>query len=147
MTFLGPGFRLARVAVRRGNGLDMTYVSAPGLHCYRRLFEWMATLMMLGIACLALLPGSGVPIAFALAVGVIACVRASALYLNGKWPITGPRCRAFCALLGAFIWLQMMMVLSRHGGILPIELPVYLCLTLGEIVTCYRSAADVRHRE
>lgn len=140
------GLTLARVAVR-GHGLSMIFVSTPGVHCFHRLFEWMATLMMLGVSACGLVQlSSHTPpqVALFILIGVLGTVRVSALYLNGAWPIAGPRARAICAVFGAVIWLQMMMVLQRHGGLLPIELPIYLCLTLGEIITCYRSAADVR---
>ena len=132
-------------------------------HCSNRLFEWMTALMMVGIAVtiaaspraiagggftlmenVGLTPGV-VVIAFLLA----GAARMAALYANGHWPFYGPWCRAIGAVTGAVIWAQMglsMLVSSVTGDFVPLGVPVYLVLTAGEIISCYRAASDGRSR-
>ncbi len=134
------------------------------IHGNGRLFEWMTSLMMLGMAIVIGLNPQTVKVGgfYLLAnigltapmLGVlftfISCARIAALVANGIWPTWGPRARAGCALMGAALWVQMMSALaawSSHNGYISIGVPVYLCLTLGELISCYRAATDVRIRK
>lgn len=128
-------------------------------HCTHRLFEWITSGMMLGIALdiaysphaiaaggFHLLQNLGltprVLIAFFLITGL---ARLGSLYANGHLPIYGPWCRVACAALGAFIWAQMMLSLvvwSEAGDYLSIGVPVYFFLMVGEIVSSAMAAKD-----
>ena len=126
-----------------------------------RLFEWLVSAMMVLIAItVAVSPKTIAFGGFAgiEAVGLTApmvavlfslagCLRCASLYANGHWPVYGPRCRAACALAGALIWVQMLYALTKWSltsGYLSIGIPVYACLTIGEIISCYRAASDGR---
>lgn len=130
-------------------------------HCFNRLFEWMTACMMIGIALTVAANPTTVQFGGfylmrdigldASALGTLfmlgGCLRIAALFANGRWPIYGPRFRAACALMGAMIWMQMLLALtawSSHNGYLSIGVPVYAFLTVGELISCYRAAADVR---
>jgi hypothetical protein len=130
-------------------------------HCRNRLFEWLTSLMMLGIAVvLAISPNSIANGNFhiLLATGFTAALvgplftlcgvtRLLALYANGVWQPWGPYCRAAGALVGAGIWGQMLFALaynSQFTNSLSMGLPVYLFLMVGELISCYRAASDVR---
>lgn len=132
-------------------------------HCSNRLFEWMTALMMLGIALtIATSPQSVAHGGFYLMqnVGLTPAVlvvlfcaaglaRAAGLYANGHWPIYGPWCRALGAMGGVFIWAQMLLSLvkwSSQSGYVSIGVPVYVFLTIGELISCYRAASDGRSR-
>jgi len=128
-----------------------------------RLFEWVSSLMMLGIAIVIGINPQTVKVGgFYLMTNIgltapmlgvlttfVACARIAALVANGIWPAWGPRARAAAALIGAALWAQMASALaawSSQGGYISIGVPVYLCLTLGELISCYRAATDVRFR-
>lgn len=128
-----------------------------------RLFEWMTSLMMLGMAFVIALNPQTVKVGgfylmsyvglTAPVLGVIftlvSCVRVAALFANGFIPAWGPRARGACAIVGAAIWAQMMCALaawSSQNGYISIGVPVYAALTLGELISCYRAATDVRTR-
>lgn len=136
-------------------------MSPPGDKCRNRLFEWMTTGMMVGIVfTIAWTPATIQVGAFRylLALGftptllfvffaVVGFARAASLYSNGRWPVWGPRGRAAGALLGGFIWGQMalaLIFLTKDTGTLSIDIPVYVFLALGEAISCYRAAVDVR---
>lgn len=128
-----------------------------------RLFEWMTSLMMLGMAFviaanpqtvkvggfyLMAMVGLTAPVLGVLFT-LVGCSRVAALIANGVWPTWGPRARAFCALFGAALWVQMTLALwawSTQSGYISMGVPVYFFLTLGELVSCYRAATDVRTR-
>lgn len=77
----------------------------------------------------------------------IGCVRCVALVANGFWPVWGPRMRASCAFLGASIWAQMLFALvtwSAERDFLSVNVPIFVMLTVGELISCYRAALDVR---
>jgi hypothetical protein len=130
-------------------------------HCRHRLFEWMTTLMMLGIAVvLAVTPASialgsfrylelagFTPVMLGTAFMAGGALRIVALYLNGRSRVYGPRLRAAGALLGAFVWAEMAIALVHLTpvvGTISIGVPVYCFLALGEMMSCYRAATDVR---
>lgn len=131
------------------------------LHSSRRLFEWMTALMMLGIAATIsasehsveaggfyLMQSLGLtPLILIIFFGITGCVRVAGLYANGNWPVYGPWCRAACAFGGALIWGQMYLSLiewSHHSGYVSLGAPVYLFLTIGELISCYRATSDGR---
>lgn len=128
-----------------------------------RLFEWVMTSSMLGVAInLALWPESISVGAFRLILQVISAsnmglfflafgiVRIIALVANGSWPKHGPRLRALGACAAAFMWAQMsaaLLLLALHPGALPsIGIPIYFCLSVGELISAYRAICDdARH--
>lgn len=130
----------------------------------QRLFEWMTACMMIGIAVTVganpktiefggfyLMRDIGLT-AGALGILFMAAggLRIAALFANGRWPVYGPRFRAGCALMGAVIWMQMLLALtawSARNGYISIGVSVYAFLTVGEMISCYRAASDVRHRD
>lgn len=131
------------------------------VHCSNRLFEWMTALMMLGIAAtIASSPrsvGSGgfhlmlnlglTPQVLGWFFAFAGFARVAGLYANGHWPVYGPWCRALCALGGAVLWGQMCLALikwSEQSDYVSIGVSVYLFLTLGEVISCYRAASDGR---
>ena len=67
----------------------------------------------------------------------------AALIANGHWKVWGPILRAAGALAGAFIWSQMCIALIQlipHAGSPPSPgIPVYLVLTIVELVSIYRA--------
>ncbi len=131
------------------------------LRLSNRLFEWMTSFMMIGMAFviagnphtvrvggfyLMTQVGITAPILAVLS-AIIGCIRISALFANGLWPSWGPRFRAGCSLFGACLWAQMFLALlawSNESGYVSIGVSVYLFLALGEIISCYRAATDGR---
>lgn len=125
---------------------------------YHRLFEWIATGIMLGMSAeLFATPNSisatayrimavNIPQSYiALILFAFGMVRIIALMANGLVPYYGPLARATCALAGAFMWLQFMLALLDWAAIQSIVspgVPVYFFLTIGEIASCYRAASD-----
>jgi hypothetical protein len=138
----------------------MTYVHRP-----YPLFEWCVTFMMVGIAlCVFLTPKTIEMGAFRFMIGVgftpmltflffTACgvLRVIALYANGRWP-RGWIARCLGCVGGMILWSQMMVALvflTATTQTLSLGIPVYLVLTIGEFVSCYRVAYDahLRHQE
>jgi hypothetical protein len=133
-------------------------------HCRHRLFEWMMTAAMLLLAIeIVIWPGTIGASAFryiarvvqpenlAVFFLVIGLCRIVALFANGQWPVIGPRIRAFAAVGAAIIWGQMfaaLIVLAPQTGIPSPGIPVYLAITVGELISAYRAATDVgrKHR-
>lgn len=127
-------------------------------HCRHRLFEWVMTVAMLGLAIeIFFWPGTIGASAFRYMLRVIqpellggfflivGLFRIAALYANGNWPKFGPRIRALAAGAAALIWGQMLFALfalAPHTGIPSPGIPVYLALTLGEMISAYRAATD-----
>lgn len=76
--------------------------------------------------------------------------RVCALIMNGGplgWPNYGPKIRAIGAFIGMIVWAQMcyaLVVWSNKSGYLSIGVSVYLFLIIGEGISCYRAATDVR---
>lgn len=123
-----------------------------------RLFEWISTSMMLGIAStLYLSPHSISASAFRLLLDVLpqsviadlfftfGLVRIIALVANGRIPYYGPIMRALCAVGGAVMWFQLGLALFLasigYDHVSP-GVTFYFCMGVGEIVSCYRAAAD-----
>lgn len=128
-----------------------------------RLFEWMTSAMMLGMSFviaaspqsvhmsgLSLMMILGVtPLVLGVSFFLIALVRMTALIVNGMSFTVGPHARSIASLFGAMIWVQMAFATwewSTNHGYVAVSVPVYAALTVGEIISCYRAATDVRHK-
>lgn len=133
--------------------------TVAGSHCRYRLFEWISTLIMLGLSVtLFISPRSIEHSTFhmMLEIGIsqrgisflffiFGIMRIAALYANGRWAFYGPMLRSLCALGASALWFQMMLALI--AGSLQLEyitpgVPVYFFLAVGEIASCYRAAVD-----
>jgi hypothetical protein len=142
----------------------LTTRGGPGARCCNRLFEWCATAMMIGIAvCLVATPKTLEMGAFrfmtearwsaaavAWVFGVFGMLRVAALYANGHWQPWGARARMAGSMVAALMWFQMMIalaLLTNVTGTLSIGIPVYIVLTVGELFSCYRAAADEIRRD
>jgi hypothetical protein len=137
-------------------------VNEPGINCSNRVFEWVTTSMMLGIALTLLLSPDAIQNStFRLMLGVgfsqgavafffviVGGFRIVALFANGRLPIYGPLVRSFAALAGALIWGQMAIALlgmSHVTGTVSPGVAVYLALVGGELYSCFRAVNDGRH--
>jgi hypothetical protein len=135
----------------------------PGFmgYCRNRMFEWVMTLAMLGIALeIAIWPSSIAsgsfrlllvvisPAELALFFGTFGLLRIAALIANGSWPEHGPRMRAMGAGAAALMWGQMcialMLLTPDLGGVPSAGIPVYFSLTVGELISAYRAISDAR---
>jgi hypothetical protein len=135
----------------------------PGFmgYCRNRMFEWVMTLAMLGIALeIAVWPSSIAsgsfrlllvvisPAELALFFGTFGLLRIAALIANGSWPEHGPRMRAMGAGAAALMWGQMcialMLLTPDLGGVPSAGIPVYFSLTVGELISAYRAISDAR---
>ena len=135
----------------------------PGFmgYCRNRMFEWVMTLAMLGIALeIAIWPSSIAsgsfrlllvvisPAELALFFGTFGLLRIAALIANGSWPEHGPRMRAMGAGAAALMWGQMcialMLLTPNLGGVPSAGIPVYFSLTVGELISAYRAISDAR---
>lgn len=135
--------------------------------CGSRLFEWVMAVAFLSLGLhLMVWPDSVAFSGFRLILRVvnaeslsvfyflIGVFRAVALLANGAWPLWGPRIRAFGALGGAVLWVQMyyaLIMLSPHVGTPPTPtIELILPLILGEVFSCYRvwlgEEIDARYR-
>jgi hypothetical protein len=79
----------------------------------------------------------------------VALARGAALVINGRSSVYGPRVRALGALAGAIIWAQMdlaLFALLQEAVVPSPGIPIYLSLTVCEMISCYRAATDVRIR-
>jgi hypothetical protein len=128
--------------------------------CRHRLFEWVMTGIMLGLALeIAIWPNTIGASAFYYMLRVIGStnlnmffavaglLRVAALIANGTWPVVGPRIRACSAGAASIIWFQMVIALllvAPVNGVPSPGIPVYLALTIGELLSAYRAATDVR---
>lgn len=138
-----------------------TLVPVRFMTWYRdRLFEWVMTLAMLGLAVeIALYPGTIASSSFrfilllvsaehmAIFFGAFGLMRIAALIANGSWPTHGPRLRAMGAGSASLMWGQMfaaLLMLAPLNGTPSPGLPVYLALTIGELVSAYRAMTDER---
>lgn len=127
----------------------------------KRLFEVVMTMIMLSMVPIFILSPDTIKIgsfrlmhragfdAFNLAIffAVFGTIRIAAFIANGNWKVWGPRFRAIGAGAAAFIWFQMayaLLILSPQTGTLSVGIPVYFWLMVGEVVSCYRAAADGR---
>jgi len=143
---------------------ELSRSDPTGRHCRYRVFEWSTTASMLGIAfCATVTPKTIEMGAFRLLMEtgltsgrvtviffVVGALRAASLYFSGAWQPWGARCRAFGALVGSVMWLQMtiaLVLLTEITGTLSIGIPVYAALTVGEMVSCHRAASDEIRRD
>lgn len=129
-----------------------------------RLFEWTMSLAMVLLALeiflwprtleasafywlVAVMPSRFVGV-FLLLVGA---ARLTALFINGRSMMYGPRIRAVGALAGAVMWAQfslallMPFVMSEKAIPSP-GIPFWFSFTFAEIYSAYRAASDVRNR-
>jgi hypothetical protein len=123
------------------------------------LFEWVVSLMMVGIGLSLAYPtptAQGPFSAFITAVHIneialtaffliIGGLRIGVLYMIGYAKRLGSRARAVCSMLGALIWTQMAAISAFEFAMterVSTALPVYTCLALGEFVTFYRTSYD-----
>lgn len=134
-------------------------MNPPGAQCRNRLFEWVMTVAMIGVAVIMIVsPRSievgafrytlvllGSPLLMTVFFALVGGFRAFALWGNGKLK-HGPRLRAAGAVLGALMWAQMalaLVFLTGDTGTLSVGIPVYAALSGGEIISCYRAMRDV----
>ena len=130
-------------------------------YCRNRLFEWVMTLSMIGMAVeIAIWPKAVAASSFRLMLGVInplnigmfflafGLLRIAALIANGSWPEHGPRMRAMGAGAAALMWGQMCVALflltAQRNGIPSPGISLYFFLTVGELVSAYRAISDAR---
>jgi hypothetical protein len=75
-------------------------------------------------------------------------LRIAALIANGSWPEHGPRMRAMGAGAAALMWGQMFVALlllaPQNNGIPSPGIPLYFCITIGELLSAYRAISDAR---
>lgn len=131
-------------------------------YCGNRLFEWVMTAAMLGLALeISIWPETIQASAFRfilLAVStqflgwfflVAGAVRIAALVANGSWPVYGPWVRAVASGAAALIWAQMdiaLFILIPLNDAPSPGIPVYFALTIGELISCYRALSDAEPR-
>lgn len=138
------------------------YMPVSLMTWYRdRLFEWVMTLAMLGLALeIVLWPATIGASSFRLILRLVSAehmavffavfglMRIAALFANGSWPVHGPRLRAMGAGSAALMWGQMcvalLMLAPFNQGVPSPGLPVYFALTIGELVSAYRAVTDER---
>lgn len=138
-------------------------VTSAGLHGANRLFEWIVSGMMMMIGFTLALPGevASDPLNIIVRAGIIgedglsfvfcaiAFVRIMALWANGRIPVHGPRARAICSAVAAFIWSQMTLASVWAGtvaGHTTLAAAIYGSLTVGELLSCYRATYDAGRR-
>lgn len=131
--------------------------------CTDRLFEWVVSIMMLCISITLAMPGDTlersalVPLvraglteeSLSAFFGIVGTLRCMALFANGRLKPSGARFRAVGAAFGAVIWMQLAVILavdSIASSKPSFVLPILLCLTGGEFISCYRSIFDAGRR-
>lgn len=131
--------------------------------CTDRLFEWVAATTMIFISMTLALPGETLersalsPLLFhgvteeglASFFGICGTLRGVALFANGRLRPSGARMRAFGAIAGALVWVQLAVVLffdSLISGKPSFLLPIFIGLVGGEMVSCYRAVFDAGKR-
>jgi hypothetical protein len=138
----------------------MTHFQRLRIDIYRRLFEWVVTLILLGIGITMVLPppiyqqgllkvfGSvGISeFAMGLVFIFIGVLRLVALVVNGASTDYGPRVRAIVAAVTAVIWAQLatsLFIDALTGDRISLQLPLYLGLMVGEFIAAFRAVQDV----
>ena len=126
-----------------------------------RLFEWVMTLTMLGMAVeIGFWPRVVQASSFRLMLDVInplnigmffmafGLLRIAALIANGSWPEHGPRMRAMGAGAAAMMWGQMdialLLIAPQNDGIPSPGISLFFCMTIGELLSAYRAMSDAR---
>lgn len=108
------------------------------------ILRWPGTLDASAFRYLSLSIDSSNVRSFLLVGGML---RIGALIANGHLPPYGSLCRALGALIGAVIWALMafsLWILHNETGSVPSPgVPVYLALTLGELLSFYRAFRSV----
>lgn len=135
------------------------YATPPTYHCSNRVFEWMTSLSLLGIAFWLMVFPRGLAdnafrhvydvvdhgwvLAYLMLVGSFRCM---ALYWNGRSPKWGPKIRAVGAWAGALVWLQLAAALIAnciyHNIDPSISVLVYTGLALAELKSTQRARSD-----
>lgn len=127
-----------------------------------RLFEWFAAANLAGVGTIIVFwpdtlvwsafkylvtVGMG-PVMIGFICLVVGYARIFALIVNGRSWVYGPRVRAWCSLLSAVIWLQILISLAQFAisdtGVPSLGLSNWAWLFFGELVVAYRAATDVR---
>lgn len=130
------------------------------IYCGNRLFEWIMTAAMIGIACwIVIWPATISASAFRFILEIVTtqflgfffmvagALRIAALVANGSWPVYGPYLRSFTAGAAALVWVQMaaaLFSLPTFAAAPSPGIPVYFALTIGELISCYRALSDGR---
>ncbi|MBJ3776412.1 hypothetical protein [Acuticoccus mangrovi] len=134
-----------------------------GVTAHGRLNEWVASLVLLGIAVVLMLPGNtfaispgfvafarwiGGEAALGVPVAVIGTARVAALLVNGRIPYSH-RFRAAGAVLGAAVFMSLAILFAAPiatGATAAASTAVttYLVLAFGDLIAAWRSGADVR---
>lgn len=127
-----------------------------------RLFEWFAALNLAGIGTIIVLwpetlawsafkylvTVGTAPMVIGVGSFVLGYARIVALVVNGRSWVYGPRVRAWCSLLSAVIWLQILISLAQFAvsdtGVPSLGLSNWAWLFFGELIVAYRAATDVR---
>lgn len=131
-------------------------------YCGNRLFEWVMTVAMLGLALeIVIWPATIQASAFRFILLVVSTqflgwffliagtVRIAALIANGAWPVYGPWMRVATSAAVALIWIEMdaaLFMLPPLTFAPSPGIPVYFALTIGELISCYRAISDAGHR-
>jgi hypothetical protein len=130
-------------------------------YCRNRLFEWVMTLSMLGMAIeIGIWPRAVQTSSFRLMLDIIdplnvgmffmafGLLRIAALIANGSWPEHGPRMRAMGAGAAAMMWGQMgialILLTSQRDGVPSPGISLYFFMTIGELLSAYRAMSDAR---
>lgn len=132
-------------------------VNPPGERCRNRLFEWVMTACTLGVAVVLLCSpraiegsrfflltefgiGQGAMLVYAIVIGSF---RATVLYWNGRWRYSY-KARAVCSLACAVLWANMALALlmASSAQSFSISVPVFVGLTIGELLSCSRAVSD-----
>jgi hypothetical protein len=130
-------------------------------YCRNRLFEWVMTLSMLGMAIeIGIWPRAVQASSFRLMLDIIdplnvgmffmafGLLRIAALIANGSWPEHGPRMRAMGAGAAAMMWGQMgialILLTSQRDGVPSPGISLYFFMTIGELLSAYRAMSDAR---
>lgn len=137
-----------------------------GITAHGRLNEWVAALVLLGIAVVLMLPGDtfamspgfaaftlwiGGEATLAVPVAVIGTARVAALLVNGRIPYSH-RFRAVGAVLGAAVFVSLAIlfaapIVAGTTAAASTAVTTYLALALGDLIAAWRAGGDVRsHR-
>jgi hypothetical protein len=126
-----------------------------------RLFEWIMSVAMFAIGIQMMMwPDTIRASAFRHVLRIVdsghlglfflffGAMRMMALMANGNWPKYGPRLRAIGAGAAAMLWgqlcISLVLLFPFNSGVPSPGIPVYLALTMGELISAYRALSDAR---
>lgn len=136
---------------------DSYHIGRITINVADRLFEWVATFIMLVMAALLVLPGVVFTGAFAIAeshgydwlvntvLAFCGCFRGAALVANGNVPIWGPKMRCYSAMAAGQLWLLFCGSLIYDAfttGKVSLGIACYAGLLLGELRSVGRATRD-----